>query len=121
MDDCGDYESELGVIIGKAAKNVSEDEAMDYVLGYTACNDVSSRSSQFAQSQWCFSKGFDGSCPIGTVSRTTYFLFRTTWEVQQLTARLGPTLVSPSVIPDPSKLHIRGLKNDTILQDCGTE
>lgn len=38
---------------------------MDYVLGYTAANDVSSRTSQFAQSQWCFSKGFDGSCPIG--------------------------------------------------------
>ncbi|KAL6860752.1 hypothetical protein ACO1O0_004786 [Amphichorda felina] len=96
-DDCGDYESELGIVIGKAAKNVSEDEAMDYVLGYTACNDVSSRSSQFAQSQWCFSKGFDGSCPM------------------------GPTLVSPSVISDPSQLHIRGIKNDTVLQDCSTD
>ncbi|KAF2014635.1 hypothetical protein BU24DRAFT_392723 [Aaosphaeria arxii CBS 175.79] len=94
MDDCGDYESELAVVLGKTAKNVTEDEAMDYVLGYTACNDVSSRSSQFAQSQWCFSKGFDGSCPI------------------------GPTLVSTSVIQDPSKLHIRGKKNGRVLQDC---
>jgi 2-keto-4-pentenoate hydratase/2-oxohepta-3-ene-1,7-dioic acid hydratase in catechol pathway len=41
---------------------------MDYVLGYTAANDVSSRGSQFAQSQWCYSKGFDGSCPIGEYS-----------------------------------------------------
>jgi 2-keto-4-pentenoate hydratase/2-oxohepta-3-ene-1,7-dioic acid hydratase in catechol pathway len=65
IDDCGDYEAELAVIIGKPAKNVTEAQAMDYVLGYTACNDVSSRSTQFSQSQWCFSKGFDGSCPIG--------------------------------------------------------
>jgi 2-keto-4-pentenoate hydratase/2-oxohepta-3-ene-1,7-dioic acid hydratase in catechol pathway len=64
-DNCGDYESELAIVIGKAAKNVSEADAMDYVLGYTACNDVSSRSSQFAQSQWCFSKSFDSACPIG--------------------------------------------------------
>jgi 2-keto-4-pentenoate hydratase/2-oxohepta-3-ene-1,7-dioic acid hydratase in catechol pathway len=64
-DDCGDYESELAVVIGKPAKNVSEEEALDYVLGYTACNDISSRTSQFAQTQWSFSKGFDGACPIG--------------------------------------------------------
>jgi 2-keto-4-pentenoate hydratase/2-oxohepta-3-ene-1,7-dioic acid hydratase in catechol pathway len=64
-DDCGDYEAELAVVIGKTAKNVGKDEAMDHVLGYTACNDVSSRTSQFAQSQWSFSKGFDGSCPLG--------------------------------------------------------
>jgi 2-keto-4-pentenoate hydratase/2-oxohepta-3-ene-1,7-dioic acid hydratase in catechol pathway len=63
--DTGDYESELAVIIGKTAKNVSEAEALDYVLGYTAANDVSSRAAQFAQTQWCYSKGFDGSCPIG--------------------------------------------------------
>ncbi|EXJ94416.1 hypothetical protein A1O1_02810 [Capronia coronata CBS 617.96] len=97
LDDCADYEAELAVVIGKAAKNVSEADAMDYVLGYTACNDISSRSSQFAQSQWSFSKGFDGACPI------------------------GPALVSPSLIPDPSKLHVRGLKNGEVLQDCGTD
>jgi 2-keto-4-pentenoate hydratase/2-oxohepta-3-ene-1,7-dioic acid hydratase in catechol pathway len=98
LDDCGDYESELAVVIGKPTKNVSEADAMDHVLGYTACNDVSSRTSQFAQSQWSFSKGFDGACPI------------------------GPTLVSPALIPDPSKLHVRGIKNgDQVLQDCGTD
>lgn len=63
--DCGDYESELAVVIGKPCKNVSEAEALDYVLGYTASNDVSSRTAQFAQTQWSYSKGFDGSCPIG--------------------------------------------------------
>lgn len=52
-------------MLGKAAKNVSEADAMEYVLGYTAANDVSSRSSQFAQTQWSFSKGFDSACPIG--------------------------------------------------------
>lgn len=65
LDNCGDYESELAVVIGKTAKNVGEAEALDYVLGYTAANDVSSRTSQLSQSQWSFSKGFDGACPIG--------------------------------------------------------
>jgi 2-keto-4-pentenoate hydratase/2-oxohepta-3-ene-1,7-dioic acid hydratase in catechol pathway len=63
--DSGDYESELAVVIGKTAKNVTEAEAMDYVLGYTAANDISSREYQLNQSQWCFSKGFDGSMPLG--------------------------------------------------------
>jgi 2-keto-4-pentenoate hydratase/2-oxohepta-3-ene-1,7-dioic acid hydratase in catechol pathway len=64
-ENSADYESELVIVIGRAAKNISEDEAMNYVLGYTAANDISARQSQFAQSQWCFSKGFDGACPIG--------------------------------------------------------
>ena len=64
-DDCADYESELVVVIGKKCKDISEAEALEYVLGYTAANDVSSRSEQFAQSQWSYSKGFDGACPIG--------------------------------------------------------
>lgn len=91
-DDCADYESELAVVIGKSCKNVSEAEALDYVLGYTAANDVSSRKSQLAQSQACYSKGFDGSCP------------------------LGPVLVSSSVVKDPSVFHIRGLKNGEVMQ-----
>jgi 2-keto-4-pentenoate hydratase/2-oxohepta-3-ene-1,7-dioic acid hydratase in catechol pathway len=48
-----------------AAKNGSEKEALNYVPGFTAANDISSRTSQLAQSQRCFSKGFLGSCPIG--------------------------------------------------------
>lgn len=96
LDDCGDYESELAVVIGKAAKNVAEADALDYVLGYTAANDISSRTAQFATTQWDFSKGFDGACP------------------------LGPTLVSPSLVPDPSKLRVTGSRNGQLLQDCGT-
>ena len=96
-DDCGDYESELVVVIGKDCKNVTEAEAIHHVLGYTAANDISSRTSQFAQSQWSFWKGFDGACPI------------------------GPCLVSPQLIPDPGQLRVRGLKNGEVLQHCGTD
>ena len=70
--DSGDYESELAVVIGKTCKNVSEADALDYVLGYTASNDVSCRSAQFAQTQWSYSKGFDGACPIGQCSRMAF-------------------------------------------------
>lgn len=66
-DNTGDYESEMVIVIGRDAKDVPESEALDYVLGYTAANDVSSRTYQMNQSQWCFSKGFDGSCPIGMI------------------------------------------------------
>jgi len=50
-----DYECELAVVIGKAAKNVSKANALDYVVGYTAANDVSARDwqKQFGGSQWC--------------------------------------------------------------------
>ncbi|KAE8140733.1 hypothetical protein BDV38DRAFT_279707 [Aspergillus pseudotamarii] len=94
VDNTGDYESEMVIVIGRDAKDVSEAEALDYVLGYTAANDVSSRTSQMNQSQWCFSKGFDTSCPI------------------------GPALVSAALFPDASKFQIRGLKNGKVLQDC---
>ncbi|KAJ4415121.1 hypothetical protein N0V85_002855 [Neurospora sp. IMI 360204] len=91
--DSADYESELAIIIGKDCKNVSEADALDYVLGYTASNDISSRASQFAQTQWCYSKGFDGSCPI------------------------GPVLVSKEVVGDVGGLKLRGLKNGKVVQD----
>ncbi|EMT70410.1 homoprotocatechuate catabolism bifunctional isomerase/decarboxylase [Fusarium oxysporum II5] len=95
--DSADYESELAVVIGKTCRNVTESQAYDYVLGYTACNDVSSRAPQFRDSQWCFSKGFDRSCP------------------------LGPTLVSRDAIPDPSRLKLRGIRNGQLVQDCGID
>lgn len=86
---------------------------MEYVLGYTAANDVSSRTSQLNQSQWSFSKGFDGSCPLGKITSNQ------SWSL--LTPDTGPTLVSTSLIPDPSALHIRGSKNGKVLQDCPLE
>ncbi|KAK3064490.1 hypothetical protein LTS18_006760, partial [Coniosporium uncinatum] len=96
-DNCADYESELAVIIGKTCKDVSESDAMDYVLGYTACNDVSSRKSQLSQSQWSFSKGFDGACPI------------------------GPVLVTRDSVKDPKEFKVTGKKNGKVMQQCGCD
>ena len=61
-----DYEAELVAVIGKAARNVTEEEALNYVFGYTCGNDLSTRDLQFARSsQWLLSKTFDGFAPIG--------------------------------------------------------
>lgn len=60
-----DYEAELAVVIGKDAKNVSEEEAGDYVLGYTIINDVSARTLQTNHKQWYFGKSLDGFLPMG--------------------------------------------------------
>ena len=57
------------MVIGRAARDVPEDKALDYVLGYTASNDVSARTLQMVTSQWSMSKGLDGSCPIGKNER----------------------------------------------------
>lgn len=61
-----DYEAELVAVIGKPCRNVSEEEALSYVFGYTCGNDLSTRDLQFARSnQWLLSKTFDGFAPIG--------------------------------------------------------
>jgi len=91
-----DYEVELTIVIGKAAKNVSEADALDYVLGYTGANDVSFRQHQMAVSQWCFSKGFDNTNP------------------------LGPCLVSAAAIPDPQKIPLKCTVNGAVVQDGNT-
>lgn len=60
-----DYETELAVILGRDAKNVTEAEAFDYVFGYTIVNDVSARNLQTGHKQWYFGKGLDGFLPMG--------------------------------------------------------
>lgn len=60
-----DYECELAVIIGKDAKNISEEKAFDYVFGYTILNDISARNLQTRHKQWYFGKSLDGFCPMG--------------------------------------------------------
>ena len=60
-----DYEAELAVIIGKDAYAVPEEQAMDYVFGYTILNDVSARDLQTHHKQWYFGKSLDGFCPMG--------------------------------------------------------
>ncbi|KAJ5113617.1 fumarylacetoacetate hydrolase [Penicillium angulare] len=96
QDDTSDYEAELCVVIGKTGRDIPEEEALDFVLGYTASNDVSARALQFMTTQWSFSKGLDGSCPI------------------------GPVLVAPSVIEDPQALSIKAIHNNNIVQDGHT-
>lgn len=60
-----DYEAELAVVIGKDAKNISEEDAFDYVLGYTIINDISARNLQTQHKQWYFGKSLDGFTPMG--------------------------------------------------------
>lgn len=60
-----DYEAELVVVMGKTAKNVSEDDALSYVFGYSVGNDVSARDLQFKSGQWLLGKTPDGFAPVG--------------------------------------------------------
>jgi 2-keto-4-pentenoate hydratase/2-oxohepta-3-ene-1,7-dioic acid hydratase in catechol pathway len=60
-----DYEAELGIVIGKTAKNVSKNEAGNYILGYTCVNDVTARDLQRKDGQWTRAKSFDTFAPIG--------------------------------------------------------
>ena len=60
-----EHESELAVVIGQRCRNVSTDEAWDYVLGVTCGNDVTARDLQRQDSQWTRAKGFDTFCPLG--------------------------------------------------------
>ncbi|HVL25630.1 MAG TPA: fumarylacetoacetate hydrolase family protein [Thermomicrobiales bacterium] len=65
-----DYEAELVVVIGKTARDVSETDALDYVFGYTAGNDVSDRVQQFGDGQWIRGKGYDTYLPLGPAIET---------------------------------------------------
>lgn len=91
-----DYEAELAVIIADDVRDVAVGDALDHVLGYTCCNDVSARDAQFSDGQWLRSKSFDSFCP------------------------LGPWLVTPDELPDPQLLSIACRVNGTTLQDSNT-
>lgn len=78
----GDWEVELGIVIGKTVRNVTQKDALDYVAGYVLANDVSERSFQMATSQWDKGKGCDTFGP------------------------LGPWLVTRDEIPNPQKLNM---------------
>jgi 2-keto-4-pentenoate hydratase/2-oxohepta-3-ene-1,7-dioic acid hydratase in catechol pathway len=62
-----DHEGELAVVIGRTCWRVSEDEALEYVLGYTIGNDVTARDLQRKDGQWTRGKGFNTFCPLGPV------------------------------------------------------
>ncbi|WGD37856.1 fumarylacetoacetate hydrolase family protein [Lysinibacter sp. HNR] len=67
-----EHEGELAVVIGRIAKNVSAADALDYVFGYTAANDVTARDLQQSDGQWARGKGFDTFCPLGPVIETDF-------------------------------------------------
>ena len=60
-----DYEAELAVVIGKGGRNISREDAMDHVFGYTIVNDVTARDVQVRHQQWDLGKCFDTFCPMG--------------------------------------------------------
>jgi 2-keto-4-pentenoate hydratase/2-oxohepta-3-ene-1,7-dioic acid hydratase in catechol pathway len=60
-----DYEAEIAFVVGRRAKDVAEDSALDHIAGYTLFNDLSARDLQFATPQWMPGKVFDGSAPCG--------------------------------------------------------
>jgi len=69
-----DFEGELAVVIGRVAKNVAAESALDYVFGYTIGNDVTARDLQRADGQWARAKGFDTFCPLGPAIETDFDL-----------------------------------------------
>ena len=91
-----DYEAELGVVIGKRAKNVPQEKSFEYVVGYLNGNDVSARDLQFSDRQWVRGKSLDTFCPI------------------------GPYLVTKEDVPDPHNLSIRAVLNGNVMQDSNT-
>lgn len=91
-----DYEAELAIIIGKEAKDVSIEEAFDYVAGYSNSNDLSARDLQFKSSQWLIGKSGDGFLPI------------------------GPYLVTKEEVTNPNTLNITTTVNKEIRQSSNT-
>lgn len=91
-----DYEAELGVVIGKPAKGVSEADAKDHVFGYVVANDVSARDWQRHSPTFTMGKSFDTHGPI------------------------GPWIVTADEIADPHALKLRCLVNGEVRQDSDT-
>jgi 2-keto-4-pentenoate hydratase/2-oxohepta-3-ene-1,7-dioic acid hydratase in catechol pathway len=91
-----DYEAELAFVIGRTAKNVSKENAIEYVFGYTNFNDVSARDFQFADGQWQRGKSCDTFAPVGEFIATT------------------------DEIEDPHELRIQFRLNGETLQDSNT-
>lgn len=92
-----DYEAELGVILGKDAKDVSKEEAEAYIFGYTVINDVSARNLQTRHKQWYRGKSLDGFTPM------------------------GPCIVTADEIADVQNLDIRCYVNGQLRQSSNTK
>ena len=92
-----DWEVELGVVIGKTARFVTREQALDYVYGYTIINDASARDFQFHTSQWGPGKMGDTLAPV------------------------GPYIADRSEIPDPHVLDLKTWVNGTLMQNGNTK
>jgi 2-keto-4-pentenoate hydratase/2-oxohepta-3-ene-1,7-dioic acid hydratase in catechol pathway len=66
------FEGELAAVIGRIAKNVPAESALDYVFGYTIANDITARDLQKSDGQWARAKGFDTFCPLGPAIETEF-------------------------------------------------
>ncbi len=91
-----DFEAELTVVIGRTGKNISREEAMDYVFGYTVMNDVTARDLQRRHRQFFKGKSLDGHAPM------------------------GPWIVTAGDIPDPHNLRVTCHVNEILKQDDNT-
>ncbi len=91
-----DWEVEFGVVIGKTARYVSKEQALDYVYGYTIINDVSARDFQFLTTQWSAGKIADTLAPV------------------------GPYIADRTEIPDPHVLDLKTWVNGTLMQNGNT-
>jgi len=93
-----DYEAELAVIVGKKARHLTADNALDYIAGYSCFNDGSIRNYQRKSSQWTIGKNFDGTGPF------------------------GPCLVTPEELPPGAAgLRIQSRLNGKVMQDANTD
>jgi 2-keto-4-pentenoate hydratase/2-oxohepta-3-ene-1,7-dioic acid hydratase in catechol pathway len=92
-----DWEVELAVVIGRPARNVSRDRALDHVFGYMVLNDISARDLQYGHGgQFFYGKSLDGSCPT------------------------GPWLLTADEVPDPHNLPLRLRVNGETKQESST-
>lgn len=92
-----DWEAELGVIIGRQGRDISEAGALDYVFGYTCINDVTARDLQRSHNQWFKGKSLDTFCPM------------------------GPWIVTADEVGDPQNLRIQLRVNGETKQDANTK
>ncbi|MEK5444640.1 MULTISPECIES: fumarylacetoacetate hydrolase family protein [unclassified Fredinandcohnia] len=91
-----DYEVELGIVIGKETKNISEEEALSHVFGYCAVNDLSARDLQMRTPQWLLGKSCDGFSPA------------------------GPYLVTSDEVGNPNNLTLKTYVNGELRQNSNT-
>lgn len=91
-----DYEAELGILLGRGGRDISEDQALQHVLGCFNANDISERRLQNISTQWLLGKSLDGFLPV------------------------GPELLTLDEVGDPDALQVRGWLNGELRQDSNT-